>query len=83
LPDDCKYFEGEPDFDPVDFEPADFKTEGDKIIADFKARTGIFYTDFNDAGDGIKDVPSIDTLKLRNAITILKGIIQKTVIPLR
>lgn len=49
-----------------------------EIISDFEARTAIFYTDFNNKGDGLAVIPSITPARLKTAITTLRKIINET-----
>lgn len=60
-------------FDPAIFDPAIFDTG---LVANLEARTGVFYCDFLDSGDGIKPVPEVDKELLRKAI----GELRKTVL---
>jgi hypothetical protein len=68
-----------PIFDPAIFDPAIFDTQA--VIADFEARMAIFYTDFNNMGDGIVPVPPVERNRLKIEISKLRTIITKTSIP--
>ena len=45
-------------------------------ISDFKARMGVFYTDFTDSGDNIKPTPVVDKARLRNAIGKFRAVLR-------
>jgi AbiV family abortive infection protein len=66
-------------YDPRYYDPMCYDTES--VIADFKSRMSIFYTDFTDYATEIKSVPNIDSNKLKIAINELRKVISKTVIP--
>jgi AbiV family abortive infection protein len=66
-------------FDPAIFDPEIFDTQ--EVIADFEARTAIFYSDFKDSETELLSVPPIDVKKLRVAIVKLRAIIAGTTIP--
>ena len=61
------------------FDPAIFDTKNTKVESE--ARMAIFYTDFNDKGDGIVPIPPVEKNKLKNAIGKLRTIIIQTTIP--
>jgi hypothetical protein len=44
------------------------------VSADFEARKAVFYCNFLDSRDGIQSPPSVNKMKLRNAIDKLKTI---------
>ena len=60
-------------FDPNIFDPKTFDTE--TIIADFKSRISVFYTNFIGSGKDIESVSPVNEKLLKNAITKLRKII--------
>jgi len=60
-------------FDPNIFDPKIFDTE--TIIADFKSRMSVFYTNFIESGKDIESVSPVNEKLLKNAITQLRKII--------
>lgn len=66
-------------FDPAIFDTEIFDTQ--EVMADFEARTAIFYSDFKDSETELLSVLPIDVKKLRVAIVKLRAIIAGTTIP--
>ena len=58
------------------FDPKIFDTE--TVIADFKSRMSVFYTNFLESGKGIESVSPVNEKLLKNAITTLRKIVVKT-----
>lgn len=69
LPKECTTLKG-PVFDPRVFDSRVFDTK--EVIADFEARTAIFYCDLLDSADGIRPVPQVDMGRLTKAIRTLQ-----------
>jgi AbiV family abortive infection protein len=59
-------------FDPKIFDPKIFDTKA--VIANLKARLGVFYCDFTDPGNEIKPVPQVNKKLLKKAIRKLHTI---------
>jgi AbiV family abortive infection protein len=75
LPNECKTLRIGV-FDPNIFDPKIFDTE--TLIADFKSRMSVFYTNFLESGNGTESVSSVNEKLLKNAITTLRKIVVKT-----
>jgi hypothetical protein len=80
LPNECTNF-SYVIFDPQYFDPKIFDTNSHKSILDFEARLSIFYTDFNQKGDGLIEIPYINRDRLKKAISILRDKFNQTIIP--
>ena len=75
LPNDCKTLRIGV-FDPNIFDRKIFDTE--TVIADFKSRMSVFYTNFSESGKDIETVSPVNEKLLRNAITKLRKIVVET-----
>jgi len=75
LPQECKTLRIG-DFDPNFFDPKCFDTE--TVIADFKSRMSVFYTNFLESGKDIESVPPVDEKLLKNAMIKLRKIAVET-----
>jgi AbiV family abortive infection protein len=62
-------------FDPSIFDAKIFDTE--TIIADFRSRMSVFYTNFSESGDNIESVPPVNEQKLKIAISTLRKIVEE------
>ncbi len=64
-------------FDSKIFDPKIFDTE--TVIADFKSRMSVFYTNFSESGANIESVPRVDEQKLKIAIVTLRKIVEEMI----
>ena len=71
LPKECTTLRIGP-FDPNIFDPKIFDTE--TVIADFKSRMSVFYTNFLESGINIESVPLVSEQRLKIAIVTLRKI---------
>ncbi len=76
LPKECTTLQIAP-FDPKFFGQKAFDTE--TVIADFKSRMSVFYTNFLESGVNIESVPSVSEQRLKLAIVTLQKIVKEMI----
>ncbi len=76
LPNECTTLRIAP-FDPKVFDPKAFDTE--TVIADFKSRMSVFYTNFLESGVNIESIPSVSEQRLKIAIVTLRKIVEEMI----